>query len=318
MKHTRFLRCSLLVVLLFKTTLIYGQELKSDDPARVANRPPDGVLTQLPKLSPGAQEVAREIGVTPLIEQLYGLPERDRGARSAMSLTALSLRQEITEVVLGTSLEVDGIIAEIDSELAQMSAIRADLETRRDRAIGINTIANIVAGGVTGVVGTALQFKNSTANLGNGIGVAGAGVSTFLSLIGLRQQHGGQKALGVAPNLLAKLFDKKPEFHSDYPEEVWTYLNAVPPAEPGTETRRALLIKRWTELGRIESTETAKGNRKIELLTSSVSQQRSLTIDLLTDRAAMLEDVRAQVSLMKRDLSKLMLALRSQQSEEKK
>lgn len=318
MKHTRFLRCCLLVVLLFNATLIYGQEVKSEDTARFVNRAPDGLVTQLPKLSPGAQEVAREIGVIKLIEQLYLLPERERGAGGAMSLTALSLRQEISEVVLGTSLEVDGLIAEIDNELAQMSAIRADLEARRDRAIGINTIANIIASGATGIVGTALQFKNSTANLGNAIGVAGAGISTVLSVIGLRQQRGGHKSLGVAPNLLAKLFDKKPEFHSDYPEEVWTYLNAVPPSESVTGTRRALLIKRWTELGRIDPIETPKGQRKIELLTSSISQQRSLTIDLLNDRGAMLEDVRAQVSLMKRDLSKLMLALRSQHAEEKK
>jgi hypothetical protein len=281
-------------------------------------RPPEASITQLPKLSPGAQEVATEIGVTPLIERLSRLPERDRGVGGPMSLEALSLRQEITEAVLGASLEVDGVIAEIDNELAQISAIRADLEARRDRAIGLNTLANIIAGGATGVIGTALQFKNSTANLGNAIGVAGAGVSTMLSFIGLRQQRGGHRALGVAPNLLAKLFDKKPEFHSDYPAEVWTYLNAVPPAEPGNETRRALLIKRWTDLGRIESIETPKGQSKIDSLTSSISQQRSLTIDLLNDRGAMLADVRAQVSLIKRDLSKLMLGLRSHESREEK
>jgi hypothetical protein len=260
--------------------------------------------------------VASEIGVTPLIERLYRLPEQ-RGTGGTMSLEALSLRQEITEAVVGASLEVDGIIAEIDSEQAQINAIRADLEARRDHAINLNTIANIVASGFTGVVGTALQFKSSTANLGNGIGVAGAGISTLLSLIGLRQQRGGRKSLGVAPNLLAKLFDRKPEFHSDYPSEVWTYLNAVPPTESGKETRRALLIRRWTELGRIESIETEKGRRKIEFLTSSISQQRPLTIDLLDDRGAMLADLRAQVSLIKRDLSKLMLALRPREPEGK-
>ena len=318
MKYPRFLKCCLLISLLFNPGLIYGQAVTLEETARMANRPPETPITQLPKLSPGAEEVAREIGVTPLIERLYRLPEHDRGAALTMSVEALSLRQEITEVVLGASLEVDGITAEIDSELAQISAIRGDLEARRDHAIGLNTIANIIASGATGVVGTALQFKNSTANLGNAIGVAGAGISTLLSLIGLRQQRGGHRALGVAPNLLARLFDKKPEFHSDYPAEVWTYLNAVPPAEPGKETRRELLIKHWTELGRIESIETPKGQRKIELLTSSISQQRSLTIDVLNDRGAMLADVRAQVSLIKRDLSKLMLALRSHESGEKK
>jgi hypothetical protein len=314
MRFTRFVQCCVSIGLLLTPPLIYGQTLTLEEPARVAN--PRAPNTQQPKLSPGAEEVSSEIGVTPLIERLYRLPER--GVGGTMSLDALSLRQEITEAVVGASLEVDGVIAEIDSELAQINAIRTDLEARRDHAINLNTIANIVASGVTGVVGTALQFKNSTANLGNGIGVAGAGISTLLSLIGLRQQRGGHKALGVAPNLLARLFDKKPEFHSDYPAEVWTYLNAVPPAEPGTATRRALLIKRWTELGRLEPMETPKGQRKIELLTSSISQQRSLTIDVLDDRGAMLADVRAQVSLIKRDLSKLMLALRSREPEEKK
>lgn len=315
MRLTRFVQCCVSISLLFTAAVAYGQALTLEQPARAANARPEAPSTQLPKLSPGAQEVASEIGVTPLIERLYRLPERSTGG--TMSLEALSLRQEITEAVVGSSLEVDGIIAEIDSEQAQINAIRADLEARRDHAINLNTIANIVASGFTGVVGTALQFKNSTANLGNGIGVAGAGISTLLSLIGLRQQRGGRKSLGVAPNLLAKLFDRRPEFHSDYPSEVWTYLNSVPPTESGKETRRALLIKRWSDLGRIESSETERGRRKIELLTSSISQQRSLTIDLLDDRGAMLADLRAQVSLIKRDLSKLMLALRTREPEGK-
>ena len=316
MRFTRFVQCCVSIGLLFSAALAYGQALTLERPARAATARPQATSRQLPKLSPGAEEVASEIGVTPLIERLYRLPEQ-RGTGGTMSLEALSLRQEITEAVVGASLEVDGIIAEIDSEQAQINAIRADLEARRDHAINLNTIANIVASGFTGVVGTALQFKSSTANLGNGIGVAGAGISTLLSLIGLRQQRGGRKSLGVAPNLLAKLFDRKPEFHSDYPSEVWTYLNAVPPTESGKETRRALLIRRWTELGRIESIETEKGRRKIEFLTSSISQQRPLTIDLLDDRGAMLADLRAQVSLIKRDLSKLMLALRAREPEGK-
>jgi len=256
--------------------------------------------------------MARQLGLMSQIERLYRLPESERGSGTVMSIEALSLRQDITEAVIACSLEVDGVTAEIDGELSQVGAIRDQLESRRDHALTLNTIANVVASGFGGIVGTALQFNNNTANLGNGIGVIGAGVSTVLSLIGLRQQRGGKGSLGVAPNLLAKLFDKKPEFHSDYPTEVWTYLNAVAPSDTRKETRRALLMKRWTDLGHIDSSGTPKALRKIELLTSSISQQNQLTIDLLNDRAAMLADVRAVVSLMKRDLSKLVLALRPQ------
>ncbi len=307
MRFPRFVGFCLLFALLF-THLTYAQNLSPSVPADVH----PASAEQIPTLSPGASEMARQLRVLSEIERLYRLPESERGSGTVMSIEALSLREDITEAVIACSLEVDGLIAEIDGELSQVVAIRDQLESRRDHAITLNTIANIVASGFGGIVGTALQFKNSTQNLGNGIGVVGAGVSTVLSLIGLRQQHGGKGSLGVAPNLLAKLFDRMPEFHSDYPAEVWTYLNAVPPTDERKETRRALLMKRWTELSHIDASGTPKAQRKIELLTSSISQQNQLTIDLLNDRAAMLADVRAVVSLMKRDLSKLMLALRPQ------
>jgi hypothetical protein len=288
------------LVCLITAPLVCGQAL------------PDGVAAQQPKLSPGAEEIARTIGVVPLIERFYGLPERDRGAGGGvMSLEAMSLRQQITESVVGSGLEVDGVITEIDSELAEISVIRAQLEDRRDRALAIGNLANIVAGGATGVIGTAMQLSDGTTKAGNIIGVAGGAVSTMLSLVGLRQQRGGKLPLGTTPNMLAKLFGLAPEFHSDYPKEVWTYLNDTPPTEPGDGTRRERLIKQWTDTGRLESGDSRKAQHKIELLTSGASDQRPLTIDLLNDRAAMLADLRAMVGLMKRDLSKLVLALRS-------
>ena len=109
--------------------------------------------------------------------------------------------------------------------------------------------------------------------------------------------------------MLAKLFDQKAEFHSDYPADVWTYLNHVKPVEPESGPRKTQLIEEWKLAGRIEKTDTPKGRAKIAVMTSSVSQQRALTIDQISDRQAMLADVRAQVSLMKRDLSQLMRAI---------
>lgn len=263
------------------------------------------------KLSPTAAEVARLIGVAPLLKQLENMQDTDRTAASTVSHEALVLRQEITESVLSVSLEVDGVIAEIDSEIAQASEVRAYLESRRDRALGINAIAGIFTGGGMGVASSLLQLGQSTNKLGNSVGAASGGISAVLSVLGIRQQHGGQKALGVAPNMLAKIFDRPMEFHSDYPEEVWSYLNSVPPGETSAETRRARLIRQWIELGRLDPPDTEKGRRKIDFLTSSISSQRALTIDLLADRAAMLAEVRSRVALMKRDLSKLMLSLRS-------
>jgi hypothetical protein len=188
---------SYVFVFLITAPLACGQSL----PAGVA------ASAQQPKLSPGAEEIARTIGVVPLIERFYGLPELERGVGGGvMSMEAMSLRQQITENVVGAGLEVDGMITEIDSELAEISAVRAQLEDRRDRALAIGNLANIVTGGATGVVGTAMQLSDATTKAGNIIGVAGGAVSTVLSLVGLRQQRGGKLPLGVTPNMLAKLF----------------------------------------------------------------------------------------------------------------
>ena len=226
------------------------------------------------KLSPTAVEVARLIGVAPLLTQLENMQEPDRTAASTVSHEALVLRQEITESVLSVSLEVDGVIAEIDSEIAQASEVRAYLESRRDRALGINAIAGIFTGGGMGVASSLLQLGQSTNKLGNSVGAASGGISVVLSALGIRQQHGGQKALGVAPNMLAKIFDRPMEFHSDYPEEVWSYLNSVPPGETGAETRRARLIRQWIDLGRIAPPDTEKGRMKIDLFKCSGSAAR--------------------------------------------
>jgi len=294
----------LVVYLFLAASLAYGQS----SPTIVAETP----SARLPKLSPGAEEMARTLGVLDLINRFCNLPAGERGlAGGVMTMEALSLRQEITESIVGASLEVDGLLSEIDNEVDRIVMIRTQLGAHRDRALAISNLAAIIAGGATGVLGTGLQFSDSTSQAGNAIGVAGGAVSTTLSLISLHQQHGGKLPLGNAPNMLARIFDRQEEFHSEYPQEVWTYLNAVPPSDPAHGTRREQLIKQWTDAGRIEAHTTAKAQAKIELLTSGVSNQRPLTIELLDDRAAMLADVRAVVSLMKRDLSKLVLALRS-------
>jgi hypothetical protein len=250
-------------------------------------------------LSPGAAEVARLMGVAGMVEELGRVAAPERGSQQA-----LALRQEITDAVLAASLDIDGLVAEMDNEWAQARDVRSLLEERRDRRITSNAIATIVIGGGVGVTGELLHLKNEKA--GAVVAAIAGGVSALLAAIATRQQKGGEMPLGNTPNMLAKILEQPAEFHSEYPDLVWNYLNSVPPAGGGQETRRAQLIRRWKELGRIGAETTPEGQRKIKLLTSSASQQKALSIDLLSDRAMMLSDVRAQVLLLKRDLGRLM------------
>jgi hypothetical protein len=229
-----------------------------------------------------------------------------------MNLETLAARQEITEKVLAASLDVDSVNAVIDSEVEQIRGIRADLEAQRVKAQNIINIASIVTGGVAGAITSAFQFKPSTVNLGNGIGVAGGAGSVVLSIVGMRMQGGG-RSLGDSPRMLARFFGRQPDapeaLPSIYPEVVWTYLNSAASSQPNTETRREQLITKWRSEGRINQDGSPKGERRMEAMSSNISQLRKLSISEMSDRVTMLLDVRARVSLMKRGLSEILRRL---------
>jgi hypothetical protein len=269
-------------------------------------------VNQVLRLSPEAAQVAQEIGVSPLLKRLESLADGPAADGSRVSLESLAVRQEITEKVLAASLDVDSVNAIIDAEVEQIRGIRADLQARRDKAQNIINIASVFTGGVAGAITSAMQFKPSTVNLGNGIGVAGGAGSVVLSIVGMRMQ-GGRKSLGDSPRMLARFFGREPEateaIQSVYPEEVWAYLNSARSSQPNVVTRREQLIAKWRSEGRINHDGSPKGERKIESMSTSISQLRKLSINDMSDRVTMLLDVRARVSLMKRGLSEILRGL---------
>jgi hypothetical protein len=62
----------------------------------------------------------------------------------------------------------------------------------------------------------------------------------------------------------------------------------------------------WDKAGRLSAADPATRRRQIAALIASGDPAVKLTIDQLTDRIAMLGDVRGRVSLMKRDLANIM------------
>jgi len=266
-------------------------------------------------LSPEATQVARQIGVASLLQQVAS----ESNADDHHLIESLMTRQQITERLLGTSLELDSANSVIDFEIEQIRSIRSDLQSKRDRAQNVINVASLVTGGTLGVVATALQFKSSTANVGNGIGVAGGATSVTLSLIGIHLQGGGRRTLGESPRMLAAFFGRAPSapeiVMSGYPKSAWEYLNSAPPSQPGTLTRKEQLIAKWRIEGRIDPEASPLGKHtKLERATGDMSKIKKLNIDALSDRVQMLPDVRATLNLLKRDLSEILAKLNPSES----
>jgi hypothetical protein len=264
---------------------------------------------QTSPLPRNAAQVAGLIDIAPQVEELRRITGTKREPGGTVDMQEVALRQEVYEATLAASLDVDSVVAEIDNESAQMSELRAGLQSKRDRALNITTIGNIIAGAGGSVIGTAMQLNDNTAILGDKIGVASGAASTALQIYSLHQQQGGVVAVGRVPNMLARFFDRQPALQSTYPEDVWQYLSASPTTNP-QQTRLQALMTEWIQAGRIGPPRSPGSQDKINQLTSSMGNRAKLSIDVLTDRSAMLADVRGRVLLMKRDLADLLRSIR--------
>jgi hypothetical protein len=295
----------LIILFLIPFVFAAGQDAASSGqapvPGCVTNRP-------VPPLPATAEQVAREIGVFSLVERVRALAPTCAPA-GGMSLEELSLRQQITEAVLAASLDVDEVIAEISYEQAQIMELQDRLSNAKSNKVNTLTIAGILVGSGTSAIGTGMGLNNSTAKAGDWVQVFGGTGGIILSILALHVQ-GGADYLPLAPDMLAPLFGREAEKSSIYPQDVWAYLNTVPAADPRVKVPwKEQLINEWIKAGRIGPPTAPASQAKIDRLTSGIANRKRLSIGDLSDRKAMLSDVRSRVSLMNRDLRDLTRAV---------
>ncbi len=263
------------------------------------------------KLSPSALQAANIIGVEALITRLSSLAAaKDTNAVPGMSFDELLLRQQITDAIVVASLDIDDVLNRIDNERAQVIELRDILRSNRDRAVGTTSVATLAIGTGLGVVSGVLQFSDTTKGAGNIIGFAAGGISTLLSFHSIRQQRSGKRPAWILPDMLSPFFGVSQEQHGGYPDAVWVYLNSAPPGAASPASRRDRILAEWLGADRFKALDSPEGKAKIALLTDTNAANKKLSIDLLSERSAMLADVRAEISLMKGDLHALLGAIR--------
>jgi hypothetical protein len=163
-------------------------------------------------LRTGPYEISRDVClensmhcVDGLIQQLGAMKREDRCG--ADKLDALVLRQEIVELVTTAALQVDGFLAEIDSETGHIRAKRDELTDRRDTAVSHSTLGSAIGTG-GGAVGSSLVLAGKTAVTGNWVAATFGGVGTLFSFLGFIQQKGPR---GCFPDLREDLKKKEPK-----------------------------------------------------------------------------------------------------------
>ena len=262
------------------------------------------------KLSPNALQVAQIIGVDDLIARLSALANMKDLNEPGTFLDEMLVRQQITDSILAASLDVDSVLNRIDYEREQIIELRTMLLSQRERATGSTNLAILAIGTGLGVVSGALSVSKSTSKANDAVGITAGGISALLWLRSYRQYRSGKRPAWVLPNMLAPFFIESEGTHSDYPDDIWIYLNSAPPGGTLDGSRKEQLLAEWMAAGRISRINTPQLKKKIALLTSTNATDRNLHLDSLGERGAMLADVRNLVSLMNHDLRELMQGLR--------
>ena len=252
------------------------------------------------------EQISQLAGLTPLLAQLKELGKKQD---SGKVLQALYVRQQILERVTGTSLQVDATIARIEGEVAQANEYRNVLSEKRDRLEDRLNLAGFATGGALGVVSSALQISAKHAKAGNSVGIGAGVIVTAISVMSLRAQKGKAASLTFRSNMLAPLLNRPTESVDVYSPVVLAFLDSVPAVDPEHLTRKQRLMKTWLEMGRLDDLNTPKGQKKIDRLTEFSAGGSQQSIDDLYDRRAMLEDLRAKVALIKRDLAAVLMTL---------
>lgn len=252
-----------------------------------------------------AQDTAKTAQLIGVSGDITSLQKLSGGSAAADEWKILWLHQSISEQVMAVSLQVDACIAQIDNEIARANEVRGYLADSRDRAVTrANLLSALLAGGV-GATSAGLQLSSKLTKPAAAVGITAGAISSGIAIAGIRAQKGKTMQFDFASNMLAQFFERSTLPDSVYPATVWAFLNDVASTDPGI-TRKNRLMQTWVEVKRIDS---LGDDGKIANVTSQPSQLRKLNIDDFEDRVAMLQDVRAKISFLKRDLGLLLKSL---------
>jgi hypothetical protein len=273
----------------------YGRLIDSADDKEVLN------------LSLRALALAKALGILPVIKTLKKDEEENRSNFSdRLSFQILRTRQQLSDMIQYTTLQVKEVTAAIDLDIAETDRLLDYLSTRRDQAVKVNSVATFMTSGALSALNSALNLGGRGGGSTNVIGTISGGSSTLMPTYNIYSKRSrGSMAYRVHPNMLAPIFGFASGDETKFNSIIWTYLNSAPPGAVDDLNRREKLILSWRGLRGLPDPSTAAGKQRAAVLSGIPVPKASLTISLLDERSAMLTDVRAEVVRIFRDLSEL-------------
>lgn len=274
--------------------------------------PTEAIVTR--NLSADTVDLARQLGLLP---KLIRLEEERQNASSDNQLIKLATyKQDLVYELMDYEYDIRIASNKIETEVDKANDKYALLAEKRDRAIRLNTYANLVSGGLTGMISGGLNLGRVNPIAPDTIDTVEGVIQTSLSAWGLHELRGEHKLEQGVPNILAALIDQKPEGKKLFPPSVWLYLNSVPSNTLTGQTRQESLITRWSErgFGAVPFKHKAHQQERMSKAAGVQNAPHRITVHVLEDRMAMLTDLQTEIFQMETNLQEILQFIRGTRS----
>jgi len=276
-----------------------------------------GVSLNTTAISPNSMQLSDTVGLTPVLERIQMLRQNNL-QDVAVRQDLIEAKQEATFLIQKANLDIDFTVAAIMTEREVYQEILSTFISDRDKKVARINAISFISNGVLWTVNSALAIgsinttyarnpkKCVNLTIPSGIvGIAAGIVPSVASMYTLKAVNGAKKTSEVEPNMLAKLFGYQTNPEIEYPKSVWNFLNQSPANEKTGKTRLDLIIDRWISDSNMSEFTDRHSKKQLDVLTASVAQEKGLTINSLTARSVMLQQLQAEVLKMKRMLLEL-------------
>ena|SRR5690554_1095679 len=216
-------------------------------------------------------------------------------------LDFIELSQKINQRINISSLEISAISSEIDCEEERADQVVSYLKGKEDDIETKLTVGAIIVGAAGAIAAGILLANEDSGSAPEFIGI-GAGLTE--ATLGLMILLNKRKVEFYHPrNALSEIWEGK-ETSTMFPPSVWHYLNYYNPHRPDEPSLRYQIVERWMNFGQIS---IAKRKKKRDLIDIYFGEGGKYTAEQLDNRANMLDQLEAQINLMKQDLKALAL-----------
>jgi hypothetical protein len=248
--------------------------------------------------------IAHAIGImSHLTEYVKTQKDYSQNPTLEKKIHLIELSQRINQRINVSSLEISAVASEMDCEEERTDQIASYLKGREDNAEKKFTVGAIIVG-AAGAITTGILIVNGNESntpdligIGTGLTEATLGLSILLNKRTVELRH--------ERNALKEIWEGK-ETSTMFPPSVWYYLNYYNPNQPYQSSMRYQIIERWMSFGQIY---VAKSKKKKSLINVYFGNGGKYSAEQLYNRASMLDQLEAQISLIKQDLKGLALEL---------